>query len=179
MFSHDFGYVGLDAILGRMMYSKVKSISNTTFLMNKVNDYIFHLTELEDVNMYNFVAQFDVRYISKKDEVDGMKFVDNHPQLKFCWVVNFQNEESPIVNYLDFLDSETFNGNILDPSLTPTVATEQYAKTALCLFKPFRDLKLFMTPETGFSFTNHFQTMVEAGSISKTSLQQLQNIQDC
>ena len=85
MFSHDFGYVGLDAILGWMMYSKVDSISNTTFLMSKVNDYIFHPMELENVNMYNFVAQFDVRYKSKKDEVDGMKFLDNHPQSKFRW----------------------------------------------------------------------------------------------
>ena len=171
MFSHDFAYMGLDAILGRMMYSKVDSIGNTTFLMNKVNDYIFRLTELEDVNMYDFVVQFDVRYISKKDEVDGMKFVDDHPQSKLCWVVNSQNERIPLVNYLDFPDSETFNGDILDPSLTPTIAMEEYAKTALCLFKPFRDLKLFTTPETGFSFTGHFRTMVEMGCISKTSLQ--------
>ena len=171
MSSHVFGYVGLDAILGQMMYSKVKSISNTTFLMNKVNDYIFRLTELENVNMHDFVAQFDVRYKSKKDEVDGMKFLDDHPQSEFCWVVNNQNKKIPLVNYLDFPDSETFNGDILDPSLTPTVATEQYAKIALCLFKPFRDLELFMTPETGFSFTDHFRTMMEMGLISKTSLQ--------
>ena len=172
MFSHDFGYVGLDAILGWMMYSKVKSNGNTTFLMNKVNDYIFCPTELEDVNMYNFVAQFDVKYISKKDEADGMKFVDDHPQLKICWVVNSQNERIPLVNYLDFPDLETFNGNILDPSLTPMIAMEGYAKTALCLFKPFWDLKLFTTPETGFSFTGYFRRMmVETGLISKTSLQ--------
>ena len=93
MFSHDFGYMGLDAILGWMMYSKVKSIGNTMFLMNKVNDYIFCPTELEDVNMYDFVVQFDVRYISKKDEVDGMKFVDDHPQSKLYWVVNFRFPE--------------------------------------------------------------------------------------
>ena len=86
----------------------------------------------------------------------------------FHWVVNSQNEETPLVNYLDFPDLETFNGNILNPPLTPAIATEQYAKTALCLFKLFQDLKLFTTPEMGFSFTNHFQTMVEAGSISKT-----------
>ena len=137
-----------------------------------MNDYIFHLMELENVNMYNFVAQFDVKYISKKDEADGMKFVDDHPQSKFHWVVNCQNKKTPLVNYLNFPDfSETFNRNILDPSLTPTIATKQYAKTALCLFKPFQDLELFTTPETGFSFTNHFRTMVEAGSISETSLQ--------
>ena len=106
--------------------------------------------------MHNFVVQFDVKYISKKDEVDGMKFVDNHPQSKFCWVVNSQNEETPLVNYLDFPDLEAFNGNILDPSLTPTVATEQYAKVALCLFHPFWDLELFMTPATGFSFMVYF-----------------------
>ena len=45
MFSHDFAYVGLDAILGQMMYSKVDSIGNTTFLMSKVNDYILFVTE--------------------------------------------------------------------------------------------------------------------------------------
>jgi hypothetical protein len=52
--------------------------------------------------MYDFVAQFDVKYISKKDEVDGMKFVDNHPQSKFCWVVNSKNKRTPLVNYLNF-----------------------------------------------------------------------------
>ena len=101
-----------------------------------------------------------------------MKFVDDHPQSKLCWVVNSQNERIPLVNYLDFPDSKTFNGNILDPSLTPMIATEEYAKTALCLFKPFWDLTLFTTPEMGFSFTGHFQTMVEMGHISKTSLLQ-------
>ena len=108
------------------------------------------------MNMYDFVAQFDVKYISKKDEADGMKFVDDHPQSKFRWVVNSQNERTPLVNYLDFPDSEAFNGNILDPSLTPTIATKQYAKAALCLFNPFRDLELFTMPATGFSFTIHF-----------------------
>ena len=85
-----------------------------------------------------------------------MKFVDNHPQSKLCWVVNSQNERIPLVNYLDFPDLETFNGNILDPSLTPMIATEEYTKTALCLFKLFWDLKLFTTPEMGISFTGHF-----------------------
>ena len=49
------------------------------YLRNKVNDYIFHPRELENVNMYNFVVQFDVKYMLKKDEVVGMKFVDDHP----------------------------------------------------------------------------------------------------
>ena len=120
--------------------------------MNKVNDYIFRPRELENVNMYNFVAQFDFKYISKKDKADGMKFVNDHPQLKFCWVVNSQNERTPLVNYLDFPDSEAFNRNILDPSLTPTIAMEQYMKAALCLFNLFWDLELFTTLAMGFSF---------------------------
>ena len=126
------------------------------YLVNKVNDNIFRPKELENVNLYNFVAQFNVKYISKKDEVDGMKFVADHPQSKFCWVVNSQNKETPLINYLDFPDSEAFNGNFLDPSLTPTVATKQYAKAALCIFNLFQDLEQFMTPEMGFSFMIHF-----------------------
>ena len=124
--------------------------------MNKVNDYLFHLRKLKNVNMYDFVAQFDVKYMSKKDEADGMKFVNDHPQSKFHWVVNSQNERTPLVNYLNFPDLEAFNGNILDPSLTPTVATKQYMKAALCFFNLFQDLELFMTPEMEFSFMNHF-----------------------
>ena len=139
-----------------MMYSQVDTTSNSTFLINKVNDYIFHTKELENVNMYDFFAQFNVKYISKKDEADEMKLVDNHPQLKFRWVVNSQNEETLLVKYLDFPDSEAFNWNILDPSLTPTVATKQYAKAGLCLFNLFQDLELFMTPALGFSFVVHF-----------------------
>ena len=153
-----------------MMYSQITTTGNSTFLQNKLHDYIFRPRELENVNMYDFVAQFDVKYISKKDETDGMKFLDDHPQSKFCWVVNIQNKKTPLVNYLNFPDLEAFNGNILEPSLKPTVATKQYAKAALCLFHLFQDLELFTTPETGFCFMNHFQTMVENRSITKTSL---------
>ena len=53
------------------------------YLVNKVNDYIFHPKELENVNMYDFVVQFNVKYISKKDEADEMKFVDDHPRQNF------------------------------------------------------------------------------------------------
>ena len=147
--------------------------------MNKVNDYIFRPKELENVNLYDFVARFDVKYISKKDGVDTMRFVGEHPQSEFRCVVNCQNDRTPLVNYRDFPDSEAFGGNILDPSLTPTIITEQYAKAALCLFNPFRGLEMFTAPATGFSFTKYFRIMVRAEHISQTSLCRLQNIQDC
>jgi hypothetical protein len=47
------------------------------------------------------------------------------------------------VSYLDFPDSADFEGDILDPTMQPTPATEQYAKSALCLFVPFHDDTLF------------------------------------
>jgi hypothetical protein len=42
MFSNDFGYVCLDAILGRKTQSRIGVTGDSsTFLMNKINDYIF------------------------------------------------------------------------------------------------------------------------------------------
>ena len=173
MFSNDYGYVGLDAIMGRIMHSRININSNSTFLVNKVNNYIFRPKELENVNLYDFVASFDVKYISKKDGADTMSFVDEHPQSDFRCVVNCQKDRTPLVSYQNFPDSEEFGGNILNilkQSLTPTIATEQYAKAALCLFNPFRNLEMFTAPGMGFSFTKYFGMMVRAGFINQTSM---------
>ena len=53
MFSNDFGYIGLDAILGQMMHSQLDVKDNSTFLVNKVNDYIFRPKELKNVNLWH------------------------------------------------------------------------------------------------------------------------------
>ena len=66
MFLNAFGYIGLGAILGWLMHSQIDTNGNSTYLRSKVNNYIFCLKELENVNMYDSVAEFDVKFISKK-----------------------------------------------------------------------------------------------------------------
>jgi hypothetical protein len=147
--------------------------------MNKINDYIYRPEELNNINLYDFVALFDVKYISKKDNADIMKFLDEHPQSAFRGVINRTNEITPLVSYLDFPDSAEFDGNILDRSLKPTRATERYAKSALCLFVPFRDLGLFTATEMAISYTEQLRTAWEDGLINEATERRLQNIQDC
>ena len=139
LFSNDFGYVCLDAMLGRTTASRIARVAGTSsvFLDNKINDYVFRPQELEHVNLYDFIALFDVTNTMKINQPDIMRFVDEHPQVAFRGVINRTNEITPLVSYLDFPDSADFEGSILDCGLAASFATEQYAKSALCLFVPF------------------------------------------
>jgi hypothetical protein len=51
------------------------------------------------------------------------------------------------VSYLNFPDSADFEGNIVASALQSMSATEQYAKSVLCLFVQFRNEALFTDPQ--------------------------------
>jgi hypothetical protein len=65
---------------------------SSVFLDYKINDYVFHPKEIEHVNLYDFIAQFDVKIISKRNDPDIMRFVAEHPQAPFRGVINRINE---------------------------------------------------------------------------------------
>ena len=161
------------------MVSRIVANHQVTFLDNKINDYIHRPKELEDTNLYDFIEQYDVTYASKKNEADIMSFLDTHPQSDFRGVVNRLRDVTPLVSYLDFPDVADFEGNILDPALTPTGHTDRYAKCALCLFVPFRDINLFTAEASAVGYTQQLRTAMTEGKITETTQVQLQNIQDC
>ena len=169
LFSNDFAYVCLDAILGRPMASRIVANHQVTFLDNKINDYIHRPKELEDTNLYDFIEQYDVTYASKKNEADIMSFLDAHPQSDFRGVVNRLRDVTPLVSYLDFPDVADFEGNILDPALTPTGHTDCYGKCVLCLFVPFRDIELFTAGALAVGYTQQLRTAMTEGKITETT----------
>jgi len=61
--------------------------------------------------------------------------------------------------------------NILDPGLIATIHTESYAKSALCLFVPFRDVTVFTTPQPGTAYTSELQTAMQSGTITEITQQ--------
>ena len=57
-------------------------------MLNRVHDYIYRPEELEDLNWYEFIARYDVKYINKANEDDIMRFTSNeHPLCKVRGVV--------------------------------------------------------------------------------------------
>ena len=179
LFSNEFAYVCLDGILGRRISSRVLTNPQGTFLENKIQDYIFRPAELDQVNLYDFVMHYDVKNWSKKNEDDMMEFLEDHPQSRFRGVLNRTHDVTPLVSYFDFPDSSDFDGNILDADLEPSICTEQYAKSVLCLFVPFRDATLFGNQDPDIMYTHQLRTAMERGTITSESKQRLQHIQDC
>ena len=179
LFSNDFGYVCLDGMLGRTTASRIAPCGPSVFLDNKLNDYVFRPKELERVNLYDFISCYDIKYASNKNELDMMPFLEEHPQSDLRGVMNRLIHITPLVSYLDFPDSSDFEGNITDSALQPTLATEQYAKSVLCLFVPFRNHTMFTESEPSVSYTRQFREAIHSGEIDETTQKRLQNIQDC
>ena len=179
LFSNDFGYVCVDGMLGRMTASRIAPCGPSVFLDNKLNDYVFRPKELERVNLYDFISCYDIKYASNKNELDMMPFLEEHPQSDLRGVMNRLIHITPLVSYLDFPDSSDFEGNITDSALQPTLATEQYAKSVLCLFVPFRNHTMFTESEPSVSYTRQFREAIHSGEIDETTQKRLQNIQDC
>jgi hypothetical protein len=109
-------------------------------LLNQIDDYIYQPEELEHLNWYNFLAKYDVKHITNANEDDIMRFTNNeHPLCKVRGVVKWAHMATPLVNHLNFPNSSNFEGNILDPKVSPNAGMEKFAKAALCLFIPFLD----------------------------------------
>ena len=88
LFSHDHAYAAFDGLLGRAIPTRIVNIGANTFVLNRIDDYIYRPEELENVNWYDFVAKYDVKPISKANEDDIMRFTTNeHPLCKVRGVV--------------------------------------------------------------------------------------------
>jgi len=180
LFSHDHAYAAFDGLLGHVVPSRIVNIGANTFVLNRIDDYIYRPEELEDLNWYDFVARYDVKHISKANEDDIMRFTtDEHPLFKVRGVVKRAHMATPLVSYLSFPNSSDFDGNILDPNISPNAAMEKFAKAALCLFIPFRDENDFTNLSRECSYTRSLQHSVSSNAMTGRSLVRLQNIQNC
>jgi hypothetical protein len=180
LFSHDHAYAAFDGLLGRAIPNRIVNIGATTFLLNQIEDYIYQPKELEHLNWYDFVAKYNVKPISNANEDDIMRFTNNeHPLCKVRGVVKRSHMATPLVSYLSFPNSSNFEGNILDPDVSPNVAMEKFAKAVLCLFIPFRDDDDFNNLTHECTYTHLLQQSVSTNAMTGESLVRLQNIQNC
>jgi hypothetical protein len=94
-------------------------------------------------------------------------------------VVKLAHMATPLVSYLSFPNSSDFEGNILDPEVSPNAAMEKFAKAALCLFISFRDENEFNNLTHECTYTHSLQQAVSSNAMTGESLVRLQNIQNC
>jgi hypothetical protein len=50
LFSHDHAYVAFDGLLGRKIPNRIVNIGANTFLLNRMDNYIYQPEELEHLN---------------------------------------------------------------------------------------------------------------------------------
>ena len=166
-------------LLKRSVPSKIITVNQKTFFSNRIDDYLYRPLELEHVNWYDFVAGYDVRYMSRSNQNDMMHFNSKeHPLFNVNGVRARKHTATPIVHYYDFPCASTFSGNILSENYVQNTESEKFAYGALCLFVPFRDPEPFQSIQ-GSSFTQKLQHAVRANALSGESITRLQNVQNC
>jgi hypothetical protein len=124
--------------LGGSVLPQINSIGLSTFVVNRVHDYIYRPRELDNLNLYDFVAGYNVKSISTRNEDDIMHFSSkDHPLHNLQGVCERLNIFTPLVSFLDFPNSSEFGGSLLETDGETNPAMEKYAKAVLCLFVPF------------------------------------------
>jgi hypothetical protein len=144
LFSHDHAYKPCHASLGHSIPSWIVDVGLNAFVLNWIHNYIYRPQELDEVNFYDFVEQFDVKHILKSNEDDIMWFSSkDHPLHQLRVVIECTNTASPLLSHLNFPNSSEFDGNIMGASVPTTPIMEKFVKSVLCLFVSFQDKKQF------------------------------------
>ena len=147
-------------------------------------NYLERPIQLENVSAYDFVKQYEIKYIGKtKKKKTGRSneifyFTDQHPGHKYAYVQKRTKEVVPMIsseNGFPDLDSlQMDKGNV---TFSVTDNRERYAKVALALIFPFWTLDDLKDSNTGM-YWNKFIILQNAYQLSESGLQILQNIQD-
>ena len=74
LFSHDYAYAPFDLLLKRSVPLRIIIVNQSTYFLNRDDDYLYHPQALEHVNWYDFVAEYDVVHLSTKNQNDVMRF---------------------------------------------------------------------------------------------------------
>ena len=162
--------------MGRRQKTRIGKTGNKPFLENKMNDYTYRPTALEEVNLYDFTMLYNVELKSKRNKNSRMELLEEHDNHAIRCVVKLPHPITPLVSFLDFTDASNFKGNILDPTTEENPENTKFAKAALALFIPFRDdTKFCQIPSV--PYLTQFREAYQHGQLSDVCKQRLQNIQ--
>ena len=147
-------------------------------------NYLCRSEMLEDCNVHDFFARYEVVKKTKRNEDDLLGFV-NEPFKHPCYHEKTQQFRQGIqsrkkelivkVFQYDFEDAATFGGSILDSRCQITDQMEKYCKLILLLFHPLRSKEDIML---NGSYTQKLRELYRGGKISARATTFLQNLQD-
>ena len=74
LFLHDYAYAPFDLLLKRSVPSRIINVNQSTYFLNRVDDYLYCPQVLEQMNWYNFVAKYNVVHLLAKNQNELMHF---------------------------------------------------------------------------------------------------------
>ena len=181
-FSHEFQFVCLSDFIKEASsdYAIGTNEEGTPYIKSSVANYTMRPKELEDVCLYDFISEYFVGPKTSKT----MKWHGDHPSGNYRGVGKREKGyKIPLINYLDFPDTKSFEGQNLfscevpDPPMSCHVQMEIYAKKAGITFVPFRDVEKDLKLDG--SFLQKFREYVLLGKLKPRHERILKNFQIC
>jgi hypothetical protein len=106
LFSHDHFFISLKNLLGGSVLPRIDNTGSSAFVINMIHDYIYRPRELDNLNLYDFVAGYDVKSISTRNKDDVMHFSSkDHPFHNLQGVCERLNIVTPLLSFLNFPNS--------------------------------------------------------------------------
>ena len=187
--SHDSVWVPLrdtyNLMVGRPVGAVINDTRATSYFVCNAMHYLCRPRELEHLNIREFFTKYQVVSQTKKNLEENLQFTSTaeftHPS--YCkrsgihrqGVCKRDKLVLARVYQRDFIDSENFEGDILDSSIPINEKMEHYSRQALLLISPYRKIEDII--ENG-SFTQALRMKISRGLINPSSLTVLQNLQD-
>ena len=148
--------------------------------------FLCHLPVLEHLNVFEFYSQYEVINKTRKNEEDLMEMINTqhqHPSFdqeknRFIQGIH-ERSKKKLVHFCqyDFLDTKSFNGDILDSNMVINAPMEMYSRNLLLLFYSFcakSDLVLEV------SYTKKLQSVIQQKQLHISKYMCiLNNVQDC
>ena len=141
---------------------------------------------LEHLNVFEFYSQYEVINKTRKNEEDLMEMINTqHQHPSFDQEKNrsiqgiHERSKKKLVCFCqyDFLDTKSFNGDILDSNMVINAPMEMYSRNLLLLFYPFH-VKSDLVLED--SYTKKLQSVVQQKQLHISKYMCiLNNVQDC
>jgi hypothetical protein len=172
LFSHDHSPVVYKNLLGGSVSARIHSIGSNVFVSNQIHDYVYRPQELEEYNLYDFVALSCVKNITRNNADGILRFASkDHQQHKLQGMCMRNNMVTPLISFLDFPNSSEFNGEIMDAGVETNPAMEKYAKTVLCLFVPFRNEEQLSNGIQEQSYVERLREVYSTGALSSDTIE--------
>ena len=174
-------------IIGSSVSTTVNQTGDSCYFVNSALHYLCRPKELESLCMSDFYTKFEVVSATKKNRKNLLEFVNTphfmHPSYQpskdnFRQGIKERNYYENVIAKVfqkDFPDAATFGGNILEESNIVTERMEEYSRSVMMLFTPFRSLADLVSEN---SFTKKFRKICAENKLTEHSKITLQNIQN-